>query len=137
MAASLTLIADTTEGKHFEITLDQTSDDKGQVRVMSWHSNKDHRRDPPTRDDIIDLFDICFETKESLVCKGDMLGSNPVVTCTFNGAESETPSSVEVVIKGTFGGLADGTTRYTLPKDDYAELEEFFAEANFKTRVTI
>jgi archaellum component FlaF (FlaF/FlaG flagellin family) len=66
-----------------------------------------------------------------------MLGSNPIITCTFNGAQSETPSSVEVVINGTFAGLADGTRRYTLPKDDYVELEEFFAEANFRTRVTL
>jgi len=131
MTSTLTILADSIAGKHFEITLEKTADDKGEIRLETWHSNKDFKRDEASTDDIVMLFDIRYDKRRRMVFKADLMGSSPVVTCNFVDAGPETPPSVRVVIGGTFAGLGDGTSDYKLDKTTYDELKAFLLEAEF------
>jgi hypothetical protein len=130
MTSTMTIEADSTAGKHFEITLEKTADDKGRIRLETWHSNKDYKRDDASTDDIVALYDIRCD-KRRMVFKADLMGSTPTVTCSFVDAGPETPPLVRVVIGGTFAGLGDGTKDYTLDKSSYDELKTFVLDAGF------
>jgi hypothetical protein len=127
----MTIVADSIAGKHFEITLEKTAEDKGWIRLETWHSNKDFKRDDASTDDVVELFDIRCDKRRRIVFKVDLMGSAPLVTCNFVDAGAETPPYVRVVIGGTFAGLGDGTTDYTLKKDSYEELKAFVLGAGF------
>jgi len=133
MTSTLTIVADSTEGKHFEITLDKTGDDKGEIRLETWHSNKDYRRDPATTDDVVKLYDVRCDKSRRIIFKGDLLGSSPSITCMFNGAQAEARPFVRVVIQGSFAGLGDGTHDYPLEQASYDELKQFVLGAGFPT----
>lgn len=130
MTSTLTILADSIAGKHFEITLEQTAADKGEIRLETWHSNKDFKRDEATTDDIVSLFDIRCD-KRRTIFKADLMGSTPTVTCSFIDGGDETAPRVRVVIGGTFAGLGDGTTDFTLTKSSYDELKSFVLNAGF------
>jgi hypothetical protein len=131
MSSTLTILADSVAGKHFEITLEKTADDKAEIRLETWHSNKDHKRDEASTDDIVTLYDIRYDKRRRMVFKADLMGSSPVVTCNFIDAGAETPPHVQVVIGGTFAGLGDGMKEYKLDKASYDELRAFILEAGF------
>jgi len=131
MTSTITLVADSIAGKHFEITFEKTADDKGLIRLETWHSNKDHRRDEASTDDVVKLFEIRCDKRRKIVFKGDLLGSSPTITCNFVDAGPETPPSVRVVIGGSFAGLGDGSKEYMLQKSSYEELKSFVMNAGF------
>jgi hypothetical protein len=131
MSSTLTIVADSTAGKHFEITLEKTDEDKGQIRLETWHSNRDHRRDDATTDDLVNLYDIRCDKIRRVVLKGDLRGSSPTITCMFNDAQADGRPFVRVVIGGTFAGLGDGTNDYALEKSSYDELKQFILGAGF------
>ena len=61
MAGPLTILADSVDGKHFEITLEKTEADTAMLRLEIWLSNLDHRRDDPSKDDVLRMYDIRFD----------------------------------------------------------------------------
>jgi len=131
MTSTLTILADSIAGKHFEITLEKTADDKGEIRLETWHSNKDFKRDEASTDDTVVLFDIRYDKRRRMVFKADLMGSFPTITCSFVDAGAETPPYVQIVIGGTFAGLGDGTKDYKLDKSSYDELKAFILAAGF------
>jgi hypothetical protein len=131
MTSTLTILADSIAGKHFEITLEKTADDTAQIRLETWHSNKDYKRDAASTDDVVALFDIRYDKRRRMVFKADLMGSCPTVTCSFIDAGAETPPIVQVVIGGTFAGFGDGTKDYKLDKSSYDELKAFILAAGF------
>jgi len=131
MTSTLTILADSVAGKHFEITLAKTDDDKGAIRLETWHSNKDFKRDEASTDDTVMLYDIRYDKRRRMVFKADLMGSSPIVTCSFVDAGAETPPYVQVVIGGAFAGLGDGTKEYKLDKSSYDELKAFILAAGF------
>jgi hypothetical protein len=133
MTSTFSIVADSVAGKHFEITLEKTADDKGQIRLESWHSNKDYRRDPATTDDVVNFYDIRCDRSRRIVLRGDLRGSSPTITCMFNDGQAQTPPFVRVVIQGAFAGLGDGTNDYPLEKSIYDELKQFILGAGFPT----
>ncbi len=131
MTSTITIVADSVAGKHFRITFEKTADDKGWIRLETWHSNRDHRRDDATTDDVVNLFDIRCDKRRKIVFKGDLLGSSPTITCSFADPGPEVPPTVRVVIGGSFAGLGDGSKEYTLEKSSYEELKSFVMNAGF------
>ncbi|HYP57733.1 MAG TPA: hypothetical protein VEQ35_05545 [Beijerinckia sp.] len=131
MTSSLTIVLDTTVGKHFEITIEKTGDESALLRVQAWGSNQDHRREDPAKDDVIKLTEIHFDQVRRLLCKADMRGSFPSITCTLNDAAQGKQPYVRIVLADTFAGLADGLTDYAMEKADYDELKQFIINAKF------
>jgi hypothetical protein len=132
MASSLTIITDSTEGRHFDLQIDKTGDDTATLHLQIWSSSLDHRRDDPTKDDTIKLYNICFEPpSRRLVCKADMNGSNPTLTVMLNGPVGDAKPYVRTLIAGTFAGLADASTDYPMDKARFEEFKQFIMEAGF------
>jgi len=131
MTSTFTIVADSTAGKHFEITLEKTDDDKGQIRLETWHSNKDYRRDPATTDDVVKLYDVRCDRVRRITFRGDLQGSSPSITCMFVDAQADAQPLVRVVIQGAFAGLGDGTNEYKLEKSVYEDVKKFVLNAGF------
>ena len=129
MASSLTILADSTDGKHFEITLEKTEADTAMLRLEIWASNLDHRRDDPSRDDVLRMYDIRFDQTRRLVCKAKMNGSYPSITFTLSPATEDRKAYVRTVVADSFASLADGTKDYTLEKSDFEALRQFLLDA--------
>jgi len=131
MPELLTLLADSRDGKHFEITLEHTEADNGVLRLESWGSNLDHRRDEPSRDEFLKLYDIRFDGVQRLTCKAKMNGSYPTITFMFATSQDGKPATIRAVIADTFAGQGDGTLDYTLGSIDYEKVMHFLSEADF------
>jgi len=127
----LTMLADTVDGHHYEFTLEKLEGDTASLRLEFWLSNLDHRRDEPSKDDILRFYDIRFDKTRRLVCKAKMNGSYPTVTFMFHPAKEGTKPFVQIVIADTYAGLADGTREYPMEKDNYDALRQFLLDANF------
>jgi len=127
----MTIVIDTEAGKHIEITLEKTGDETGLLTVQSWTSNQDHRREDPSRDDTLKIHDIHFDQTRRLVCKGDMLGSTPSITCTLTPAAQDQKPFVRVLLAETFASLADGQKDYFMGKSEFDELKQFLIESKF------
>jgi hypothetical protein len=131
MPSPLTLLADTFNGRHLEITLEKRDGDTAWMRLQVWSSSLDFRRDDPSKDDVINLYDVRFDKVRRLVFKGKMNGSYPLVTIGFNPATDEKKPFIRVLVADSFGYLGDATVDYTLEKDNYAALMKFLLECEF------
>ncbi len=131
MAAPLTILADSIDGKHFEINLEKTESDTAMLRLEIWLSNLDHRRDPPSKDDVLRLYDIRFDQTRRLVCKAKMNGSYPTITFNLHPATEDKKPYVRTVVADSFASLADGTKDFTLETKDYDALKQFLLDAQF------
>ena len=129
MSSSLMIVTDSIDGKHFEITIEKNEDNTASIQLKTWSSSLDHRRDDPSKDDVLKLYDICFDQSRRLICKADMQGSSPTITCMLNGPMPEAKPYVRTVVADTFASLADGTTDYAMEKADYDELKQFLIAA--------
>lgn len=131
MASPLTILADSFDGKHFEITLEKTEADTAMLRLEIWLSSLDHRRDPPSTDDVLRMYDIRFDQSRRLVCKAKMNGSYPTITFMMNPATEDRKAFVRTVIADSFANLADGSKEYPMEKADYEALKQFLLDAKF------
>jgi len=133
MASSLTLLFDTFNGRHHEITLEKRDGDTAWMRVQIWNSSLDFRRDDPSKDDVINLYDIRFDKTRRLVCKGKMNGSYPTITLGFNPAVPEEGKKAyfRFNFAETFAYLADMTIDYPVENKDYDALLAFLIEQDF------
>ncbi len=133
MPEPLTLLADSFIGRHLEVTLEKREGDTAWMRLQVWNSSLDFRRDDPTKDDVINLYDVRFDKARRLVFRGKMNGSYPVITIGFNPAvpAEDKKAFIRVVVVDSFGYLADATVDYTLEKDNYAALMQFLLECDF------
>jgi len=133
MASSLTLLFDTFNGRHHEITLEKREGDTAWMRVEIWNSSLDYRRDDPSKDDVINLTDVRFDKKRRLACKGKMNGSYPTITLNFNPAVPEEGKKAffRFVFTETFAYLADMTIDYPVENKDYDALMNFLLEQDF------
>jgi hypothetical protein len=131
MAAPLTILADSFDGKHFEINLEKTEGDTAMLRLEIWLSNLDHRRDPPSTDDVLRLYDIRFDRTRRVVCKAKMNGSYPTITFMLHPATEDHKAFVQTVVADTFASVADGTKEYPMEKTDYEALKQFLLDAEF------
>ena len=131
MVSPLTILADSCDGKHFEITLEKTEADTAMLRLEIWLSSLDHRRDPPSTDDVLRMYDIRFDQSRRLVCKAKMNGSYPTITFTLSPATEAQKAYVRTVVVDSFANLADGTKEYEMTKADYEALRQFLLDAQF------
>ncbi|ACB94121.1 hypothetical protein [Beijerinckia indica] len=131
MASPLTILADSTDGKHFEITLEKSEGDNAVLRLEIWGSNLDHRRDEPSRDDFLKLYEIRFDRVQRLICKAKMNGSYPTITVMFSPAKEDQKATLRTVVANTFASLGDGTYDYPMETTDYEALKQFLIEADF------
>ncbi len=131
MVSPLTILANSFDGKHFEITLEKTEGDTATLRLEIWSSSLDHRRDDPSRDDILRMYDIRFDQTRRLTCKAKMNGSYPTITFMLNPATEDQKPFVRTVVADSFASLADGTKEYPMEKTDYEALRQFLLDAEF------
>ncbi|QXX75991.1 hypothetical protein [Methylovirgula sp. HY1] len=131
MASPLTILADSFDGKHFEITLEKTEADTAMLRLEIWLSSLDHRRDPPSTDDVLRMYDIRFDQSRRLVCKAKMNGSYPTITFMLNAPTEDRKAFVQTVVADSFANLADGSKEYTMEKTDFEALRQFLLDAQF------
>ena len=131
MASPLTILADSFDGKHFEITLEKTKTDTAMLRLEIWLSSLDHRRDPPSTDDVLRMYDIRFDQSRRLVCKAKMNGSYPTITFMLNAPTEDRKAFVQTVVADSFANLADGSKEYTMEKTDFEALRQFLLDAQF------
>ncbi len=131
MASPLTILADSFDGKHFEITLEKTEADTAMLRLEIWLSSLDHRRDPSSTDDVLRMYDIRFDQSRRLVCKAKMNGSYPTITFMLNAPTEDRKAFVQTVVADSFANLADGSKEYTMEKTDFEALRQFLLDAQF------
>ena len=131
MASPLTILTDSADGKHFEITLEKTEADTATLRLEIWSSSLDYRRDDPSKDDVLRMYDIRFDQTRRLVCKAKMNGSYPTITFMFNPATEDKKPFVRTVVADSFANLTDGTRDYSMENADYDALKQFLLDAEF------
>jgi hypothetical protein len=131
MALSLTLLTETFNGRHHEITLEKREADTAWMRIQIWNSSLDHRRDDPSKDDVLNFYDVRYDKVRRLVSKAKMNGSYPTITVGLNPATDEKKAFIRVVIVESFAYLADATLDFPMEKDDYEALKKFLAECEF------
>jgi hypothetical protein len=125
----VTIKSDGADGKHFEITLDKTGNDTGKVDVKTWNDGANHGGNPPDKDDTTKLYAIKAKSDGSkIACKADVFGPDPDVT--FDMAGQQNPS-VTVTIKGSLGGMGDGTNTYPIAQSEFGKITQFIAGAGF------
>jgi hypothetical protein len=133
MPEPLTLLADSFIGRHLEVTLEKRDGDTAWMRLQIWNSSLDFRRDDPTKDDVINLYDVRFDKARRLLFKGKMNGSYPLITVGLNPAvpAEDRKAFIRVVVVDSFGYLADASVDYTLENDNYAALFQFLLDCDF------
>jgi hypothetical protein len=131
MALSLTLLFETFNGRHHEITLEKREGDTAWLRVEIWNSSLDHRRDDPSKDDVLNFYDVRYDKVRRLVSKAKMNGSYPTITVGLNPATDEKKPFIRVVIAESFAYLADSTNDFTMEKNDFEALKKFLADCEF------
>ncbi len=129
----LTLLADSFNGRHYELTIEKREGDTAWLRIEIWNSSLDHRRDDPSKDDVLNFYDIRYDKVRRLVSKAKMNGSYPTITLGLNPAQPEEnkPASVRVVIAESFAYLVDGTHDFIVEKDNYAAFCKFLLDCEF------
>jgi hypothetical protein len=134
MALSVTIHSKSNVGEQFQITLEKTGATKGMIRNQSWTSEHNPAKDHADTDDLVKLYDIAVNSDgNTIVCKGDVSGPDPTVTCKFFSSHAGKPAAVEVAIVGTFGGFFDRTERLPIEQADFDNLKTFVANAKFPT----
>lgn len=132
MPANVTIHSAAESGEQFEITLEKTAHDKGTIRNRSWSSDHDPETDDADTDQTVKLYDITAAADgNKIVCKGDVSGPDPTVTCRIFAAQGGATASVEVTIMGTFGGFFDGTKRYPIAQADCDAIRQYVLKAGF------
>ena len=131
MDLMVTIRSKAPAGEQFEIVLEKTSTDGGSIRIKSWRSDQDPERDDPTKDDLVNLYEIRSRTGSEIVCRGDVFGPDPVVTCSLRDGSPPAGPSVQVDIVGTLGAAFDGTASYPIAPGEYAKLKRFLTQAAF------
>jgi hypothetical protein len=131
MASSLTILTESFIGRHYEFTLERREGDTAWMRIEIWNSSLDHRRDDPSKDDVVNLYDIRFDKVRRLLFKAKMNGSYPLITIGFNPAKDEKKPFLRVVLTDTFAYMADLTLDYTVEPADYDKLLQFLLEQDF------
>ncbi len=129
--APLTLLADSYNGRHYEITLEKREADTAWLRIEIWNSSLDHRRDDPSKDDVLNFYDVRYDKVRRLVCKAKMNGSYPTITLGLNPATDEKKAYIRVVVGESFAYIVDGTFDYTVEKENYAAFIKFLADCEF------
>jgi hypothetical protein len=124
----VSISSDTADGTQVGITLEKTEADKGTVQVRKWSVGQDPQTEPPIDDQTTSLYDIRARADGSeVVCKGDVTGTDPVVTFLVTAQ----PPLVRVTIEGTLFGAGDGTTDYPVGDDDVKNLRRFVVDSHF------
>jgi hypothetical protein len=131
MASPLTILADSFDGKHFEINLEKTEGDTAMLRLEIWLSSLDHHRDQPSSDDVLRMYDIRFDKTRRMVCKAKMNGSYPTITFMLHPATEDHKAFVQTVVADSFANLADGSKEYEMAKPDFEALKQFLLDAQF------
>lgn len=131
MAEPLTILADSADGKHFEVTLEKTEPDAALLRLLIWNSNLDHRRDDASKDDVLRLYEIRFDQTRRLVSKAKMNGSYPTITFMLNPAENDKKPYIRTVVANSFAYFTDGTRDFPLEPKDYEALRQYLLDAQF------
>jgi hypothetical protein len=130
MASPLKIIADSKEGKHFEITLEQTETDAVMMRLATWNSNPAAGQ-APDKDDTLGFYDIRFDQSRRLICRARMNGSNPLITLTLNPARDDAAAYLRMILGDTFAGFADGIKDLPLEKPYFDGFKQFLMAAKF------
>jgi len=108
------------------------ANNQGTIRIKSWRSDRDCQSEGPDKDDLVQLYEIrASEDGSRLICKGEVFGLDPVVSCTIQDAQPHTPALVRVTIDGTLGGLGDGTTEYIIGRGEHDRIKQFVMRAGF------
>jgi hypothetical protein len=132
MRSAVTVESDSATGEHFQLTLEKAANDQGTIRIRSWRSDQHHHIEGPDKDNLVQLYEIrSSEDGSRIVCKGDVFGPDPVVSCTIQDAEPPRPALVRVAINGTLGGLSDGTTEYMIGQVEHDRIKQFVLCAGF------
>lgn len=131
MASPLKIIADSKEGKHFEITLEKTETDTAMMRLAIWNTNPGAAGQAPDKDDTLGFYDIRFDRSRRLICRARMNGSNPLITLTLNPARDDATAYLRMILGDTFAGFADGITDLPLEKSDFDGFKQFLIAAEF------
>jgi hypothetical protein len=134
MRSAVTVESDSATGEHFQLTLEKAANDQGTIRIRSWRRDQDHHIEGPDKDDQVQLYEIrASEDGSRIVCKGEVFGPDPVVSCTIQDAEPQKPALVRVVINGTLGGMGDGMTEYMIGQAEHDRIKQFVLRAGFPT----
>ena len=134
MRSVVTVESASATGEHFQLTLEKAANDQGTIRIRSWRKDQDHHGEEPSKDDLVHLYEIrASEDGSRIVCKGEVFGPDPVVSCTIQDAQPQKPALVRFAINGTLGGLGDGTTEYMIDQVEHDRIKQFVIDAGFPT----
>jgi hypothetical protein len=131
MAPMAIVRSQSAAGRHYEIMLQKTAPDRGMIRIKSWRKGQDPERSAPAKQDSYKLYKIRLRSASTIVCRGDVFGPHPVVTCSLEAGSPSDGPFVQVDVVGTLAGAFDGSTRYPIAPAEYVKLEQFLAEAAF------
>jgi hypothetical protein len=132
MTLTVTINSQSSSGEYFEITLEKTSVNAAEARVKTWTAPPDPAHEQPDKDELIKLYDI-FGTIDAtkIVCKGDIAGPDPTITCDLYGEQSPNPAHINIAIKGTLLAIGDRTMDYPVATEDYNAVMSFLRAAKF------
>jgi hypothetical protein len=126
----VTISSKTSTGAQFQITLDKTGADRGTIRIKTWAANANPASADPAKDQTIKLYDIkAAKSGEKLVCRGDVFGPDPTITCTVHPGHGQVSAMVRVAVEGAL--MFNGTTDYAIGATDQQQVEAFIANAGF------
>jgi hypothetical protein len=134
MTSAVTIESDSAAGEHFQLTLEKAAQDRGNIRIKSWRSDQNHHSEGPNKNDVVQVYEIrASEDGSRIVCKGEVFGPDPVVSCTIQDAQPQKSALVRITISGTLGGFGDGMTEYMITQDDHDRIKQFVMRAGFPT----
>ena len=134
MPDSVTIHSKTAQGGAVELTVEKTGADSGRLTAKTWTKANPGPTDKPAKTDDAKLYDVRLSANPTKVtCKASVFGPDPDVTCTLNPGAGSNSRSVTITIKGTLGGVGDGTTTYPLAEVDYTAIGTFLDTSGFPT----
>jgi hypothetical protein len=126
----VTISSKAATGAQFQITLDKAGGDKGTIRVKSWPASANPATANPAKDQTIKLYDIkAAKSGDKLVCRGDVFGPDPTISCTVHAGQGQASPTVRVAVEGAL--MFNGTTDYSITPAEQQQVKEFIANAGF------
>ena len=129
MPTTATIKSKTKDGADVELTVDKSGANTAKLTAKNWTVAKPPPANPKVSE--TKLFNATVSADNMrIACKADVFGPDPDVTLVLNAPASGS-KSVTITIKGTLGGLGDGTETYPLEDMHFAAIQKFIADAQY------
>ena len=126
-----TINSKTLDGGEVELTVLKSGADSALLSAKNWTKNHLPPAGKPKLTNTNLIGAKVSANGLSITCIADVFfGPDPVVTLVLSEATAN-PKTVTITIKGSLGGLGDGTSVYNLTDADYKEILDFIAAAQY------